>query len=275
MKLDLVKLESSELAKTNHNVLVVEMKNKPKMAIAWENPKLRDYPEEKKNENTVKLFYWLLNLLGVKGDDTTDSHHDVAIKFINESLLNYTYQEIKLAFEKYVSGEYYDSNGKPMLVTQQLNSVVLGRVMREYEIIKKRDLDTYRRKKAEQMQSKTEISEEEKENIIIHGLITCFDAFAQTKKFDQDQIVTHYHDYLMEKDLLQFTDEEKKYMWVEAKHKAFARLKAMEDLSDYKNKRKEIEKGKGTWREIEYKVLRLEKYFLDVLRQFKHIKDFI
>lgn len=165
-------------------ITIVEMENKSDLAIALENTKLRDYPNEIRSKNTLNIVLWLLDLLGVKGDEATERHHIVSANFINDTLKNYTYQEIKLAFQKYVAGEYYDSNGNPMLVTQQLNAVVIGRVMREYENLKKRDLDAYRRKRTEDMNKEVQLSQEEKDLIVYVGVIDCFKHFEQHKSIE-------------------------------------------------------------------------------------------
>ena len=190
MKLEIQNYQSKE-------VTIVQMENKNPLAVALENTKLRDYPEETRNANTIKMVLWLLDLLGVKGDESTSSHHIVSSNFINDALKNYTYQEIKLAFQKYVTGEYYDTNGKPMLVTQQLNAVVIGRVMREYEEIKKRELDLYRRKRNEQLTKPKEMTEEEKELIVFVGVTDCFAFYKHNKMIEAGK--GWVYDYFFEK----------------------------------------------------------------------------
>lgn len=186
----------------NTSVSKIEMPDKPIMAIALENHKLRDFPEEILNANTMGLVKWLLDLLGVsmKGDNV--NHHLACVEFVNKSLGNFTYQEIKLAFEMYVSGKFYEPNGKPMLVTQQLNAVVIGRVMREYDLRKKNELDSYRRKK--ELMSRQEVTQEEKDLMYLIPLIARFDLYKQNKA-DLSEVNHIYDDFIQKKIIKPYT----------------------------------------------------------------------
>lgn len=263
------------------DVFVVNMANKPQMAVAWENPKLKDYPEEIRNANTFMIFSWLLDLLGVKGDDSTDKHHDAAINFINSSLKNYTYQEIKLAFEKYVSGEYLDSKGTPMLVTQQLNAVVIGRVLREYEFLKKRELDAYRKKKADQMSENTEPNKEDVLVTMFINMLNYWDQYQQFKHVS-DGAETVF-ERLVDKSIIAKPDDPKYKAYYAKKM-----IKAKEELElEYKNKPtlykekkdqyksilKDIKTGLSPRIETKAKCLVLEDYFKNLVNKNIDFKD--
>lgn len=179
----------------SNKVSVVEMKNKPSLAVALENTKIRDYPEEIRNANTMNLVDWLLNLLGVNAKNDNVKHHAAAFEFVNKTLLNYTYQEIKLAFEKYVAGEYYEAENKPMMVTQQLNAVVIGKVMKNYEALKKSELDAYRREREKQNRKDKELTKEEKDEIVLVGILNCFEIFKETGEIQDGYTYLYQHFY--------------------------------------------------------------------------------
>lgn len=152
----------------------IEMANKPPMAVAMENLKLRDYPETIRNANTASLVDWLLNLLGV-GQGKAE-HHKTAFEFINSMYVNYTYQEIKLAFQKYVAGEF--NKGGKRIVTQQLNAVVIGFVMGEYEALRRDTLNAYRRAKIRaQAKQLPELTQAQKDELFRSGVIRIFEQY--------------------------------------------------------------------------------------------------
>lgn len=162
-------------------VQVVEMTNKPALAKAFENPKIRDYPEEIKATNTANLVNWLLNLIGVSDKDGLDQVNATAFQHVNKTLSSYTYEEIKLAFEKYVNGELRDSKGRDMEVFAELNARVIGKVMRAYDELKIQELHRYNRIKKEQerkaLEEKNKLSEEEKLTSNIISIYNCFDNY--------------------------------------------------------------------------------------------------
>lgn len=195
-----------------NNILVIPVDNKKDLAYALENMKIRDYEGNLRAKNTNVVVLYLLNLLGVKASEDTRVHHMVCTKFINNNLKNYTYQEIELAFEKYVLGEFYDQKGNKLLVTQQLNAVVMGNVMACYSELKKNELDDYRRKRNEiiikSREKKQDISEEEKKELVRKGVINCYDYYCE-----HDKIPTGYlyvYDVLYDLGYLEKDNEKKK-----------------------------------------------------------------
>lgn len=261
-----------DLVTLNKTVVKVEMKNKPVIAVAMENPKIADYPEEVRNINTLTLLEWLLNVLGVNGEDKTE-HHTTLHKLINEAYFRFTYQEIKLAFEYYIQGKYSE-NGKPMLVTQQLNGVVFGKVMSQYEALKKsNEMDAYRAKLKQQSQSSKEISQQEKDEIVRNGVINCFNDWLKTKKIEPGYL--WLYDHLDELGLLSFSPQEKKQRMLDAKDY----LQKRSTVEPDKYKRNQIKEAlKNIYSEpIVNKAKRLlvGDYFQSILSEFKHIKDFL
>jgi len=161
--------------------VVIEMANKPLMALALEKPKIRDYDEVSQRTNTSAIIDWLLNLLGVN-DNNKEEHHIETFKFINQSMNHFTYEEIQLAFRNYVSGECY-INDKPMLVTQQLNAVVFGNVMKAYSVQKKSSvMNAYRREQKALAEPTTDISQADKDLLVMTGVLNCFDTYETLKE---------------------------------------------------------------------------------------------
>ena len=161
-----------------YNQSIVKMDNKPKMAIALENKKIRDYPELERNKETATLIKYLLNLLAVN-DKGAGDHHAACFKFINDNYKSYTYEEIRLAFGSYVAHEYFD--GKVVLRPyQQLNTPVIGKVMFAYNNARKQELNEYYRLKAEQEKVSKELTQEQKDKEIKAGILSCWENFKKT-----------------------------------------------------------------------------------------------
>ncbi len=88
--------------------------------------KLRDMDASTRLGRSKTICIDLLLLLGVNGDNADPMHHARAITFISSSLQNYAPEEIIFAFQKAIKGDFNID------IYQQLNSLVIGRVMREY-----------------------------------------------------------------------------------------------------------------------------------------------
>lgn len=249
------------------NVFVVDMKNKPQQAIAMENPKLREYPIEKRKENIIIVIKWLLDLLGV-GDASNINHHNELGRFINENYLNWTFQEIKLAFEMYVKGDL-TTDKNDLKVFQTLNSVVFGRVMKAYREIKMNELDNYFKARNALIVAKNnkpkKLTEEEKANLIKSGVKRLY------KEYESYGVVMpgniHLYDYLYDKGLLTKDDEEKKKLYLKAKENVKLKYESNTDPSERKSVKHILEminsgKDQGIKNQyiIEAKRLSIEKF---------------
>ncbi len=214
-----------ELIIKNHTqVQVVNVPNKNKYAVALENNKLRDFPQELKNTNTLSLIDWLLNLLGVNEKEGSIDHHAVAFNFVNENLNNYTYQEIKLAFNMFVSGQLTDEQGKPLLIAQQLNAVVIGKVMKAYQDLKVQNLDSYYRAKKKLLSPPpTEPTPEERKEIRRQFLKNVFDDIKNTGYYDYAWLI---YDDLSAQNKILVGDSRKKEMYAQQLEKYTQELKS-------------------------------------------------
>ncbi|MCR9263323.1 MAG: hypothetical protein NXH86_04155 [Flavobacteriaceae bacterium] len=249
---------------------VVEMDNKPLLAVALENPKLRDFSELERNTITGNILVpYLLDLLGVNGEEKV-GHWNAMAKLINEGYLAYTYQEIKYAFELYVKGEL-NQDGKPMTVYQQLNSVVFGRVMREYTFMKRAQLDSYW-SKANKL-PEPEMSQEEKDANVYHGTVTCFDFFIQERRIDWGYVWVY--DYLInERKLHEFDPKDKEEDWKNSKEYVKSRAENTIDKNYRRDLLKSLEEKEGEVISV-YKRQLLKRYFEHLEKEQKHIKDIL
>jgi hypothetical protein len=169
--------------KPQTEIQIVEMKNKPAMAAAMESVKIKEYPEELRNQNTAMLVDWLLNLIGVNSKEGGIEQHAVAFKHINETLGVYTYEEIKLAFEKYVNEELTGSDGKVLQAYSELNARVIGRVMSAYTELKRNDMNAYYAKKRQQeIDNPPKPPLEERLIIAINSMQYLWEGFLETGK---------------------------------------------------------------------------------------------
>tara|TARA_A100000171_G_scaffold49827_1_gene59754 strand:- start:17 stop:856 length:840 start_codon:yes stop_codon:yes gene_type:complete len=183
-----------QLSKPNalqKQITVVQMQHKNKFAVSLENPKLRDYPEEVRNANTANLVDWLLNLLGVNEKNGSTDQHVAAFNHIHRTLDVYTYQEIILAFEMYVNGEFTDKQGRPIEVFSEFNARVIGRVMKLYTEKKRENLTAYYQQKQMQKNKLPEISEAEKKKLIENGIIECFNDYKETKEIKHGRLYVY------------------------------------------------------------------------------------
>ena len=157
--------------------IVVLMDNKPNMALAYENPKLRAYNEAERKTRVTEAVLYILDLLGV--NDGKVEHTGAAINFISDVYLNHTIEEIKLAFKMFASGKFYE-DGRPMFAAQQLNGLVIGKVMNAYDKDKKEKLVEYEKLRREQQMEENEKTPEQIERDIEKGLIDHYNHYLDT-----------------------------------------------------------------------------------------------
>tara|TARA_R110000796_G_scaffold120506_3_gene234674 strand:+ start:6557 stop:7402 length:846 start_codon:yes stop_codon:yes gene_type:complete len=163
-----------------NKVRVVKMGNKPDVGLALENVKLRDYPKPIRNSNTVNLVEWMANKIGVNQKEGIEDVMNVAFQHINKTLVNYTYQEIMLAFDLFVQRELSLEN-KIIEPFAELNARVIGRVMSAYSEYKRKELNKYLRIRAEEdriaEEEKTKPSESEKQTILVLSVLNAYEEF--------------------------------------------------------------------------------------------------
>lgn len=132
---------------------------KPELAILQDEMKIRDHELPDAMGKAADIVTHLILDLGVSGK-ADPRMHQRSLLFIVEAMKNYTFGEIKKAFQMFIAGELRE---KPL---QQLNSVIIGRVMSQYQGVKAEKLRIYNLKMNNE-KSKTEVPSPEE---ILEGI---------------------------------------------------------------------------------------------------------
>ena len=231
----------------------------PLLAILEQNKKLRDYTPEERLTISKKLVVDLLGDLGVSAKADTN-HHIRAIKYIHESCINYAPEEIEKAFALAINGEIRID------LYQQINALVIGKVMREFEFYKKERLKTHRRKMQErqQQQEVEQPTDQEKENIMIEAVDRLQKEYQQHKRIISACI--HVYDHLFKTHKLpkhtdEFRDRIHKKAVIVAQNEYMVSIDNYEDHKIVKRALAEIEKGTSDKIIPVAKRIILEEYF--------------
>ena len=187
---------------------------KPQLIILEEQPKLRTIPMESRLAVAKKLVVNLLSDLGVGKNADTD-HHIRTIKFISESMINYSEGEISKAFQMFIASEFRE---KPF---QQLNSVIVGKVMNEYENYKREKLRVYRQKTS--INKNKPPTEAEQERIMLNAVDRVKKEIKETKNIQGH--AHHIYDFLVKSGRVEFSDAEKKASYNIAKRQLISEAK--------------------------------------------------
>ena len=171
----------------------LQIYKKPMLALITETKKLRNYPEPERLSIATKMIMDLNNDLGVSSKANPD-HHIRAIKFIAETCGNYTPEEMTEAFKKFIAHEF------KMEVYQQVNAVVVGRIIREWEFYKTEKLKIYNLKKQEIRMEAQRPTDEDTENIMIEACDRIYREYKSTRQITG--AIPHIYKYLFEKNLL-------------------------------------------------------------------------
>jgi len=162
---------------------------KPELVVLNELKKIMDYEPEEKLTKSASVVKTLILNLGV-GNNSDENQHIQAIKYINENCKDYSFEEIIKAFQLAIEGKLN------IQLFQQLNSLVIGNVLREFEVYKRRNLQDYNRKNAE-----IKKVNESNFDIYKHSLYL-FNKFKKENRIDKDEIFECVYEYLYNKKLL-------------------------------------------------------------------------
>lgn len=239
---------------------------KPKVVLLNEEKKLRDYEPEQRLALAKKVCEDLLVLLGV-GDNSDPQHHVRTIRFIRDALLNYSPNEIILAFEMFVAGKF-----ESLEPYQQLNSVVVGRVTSRYETWKRNEIDKFKKQNKEE-----EVNEPPEDFDMILVCDELFKEYSVHKSIRS--VCSHVYEFIYSKGLLPKHDKEFRDKTIEratrlAKSEALGKVVAGKLARGYlKHELAEIESGKsGAIGRISKKII-LEDYFKELIESNKKITD--
>lgn len=247
----------------------VVVHKKPMLVVLEQKRKLAQYGQHEVLTTVKKLVDNLLNDLGV-GTGNSD-HHVRTIKFIMDNYLHYSPEEIEKAFSLYIKNELV------VPVFQQLNSVVVGKVMSAYEEYKTKKLAEYRRKQLEQKNKPKPMTAQEIEFIMIEGCDRLFKNYVSTKEIDG--MYTHIYDYLFDKNLLPTDKLYKQAIFAKAKIMA-VRERKEEGHSQHQKKaiiekavEQILEGGDNSKSILISKKLVLIDYFDKLIREDKNLTD--
>ena len=161
---------------------------KPELAVISEVKKIREYSDTDKLTIAKNIVDGLLIKLGVSGKSNS-AHHVEVIRFIADNK-EFTPDEFTKAFDLAIDGEL------KIDLFQQLNRVVMGRVMVLYKAYKIEKLRAYRsRKKTEKT-----ISDDEQEFIMIEAVDRIEKEYKANKEITGTFV--HVYDYLFTQGVL-------------------------------------------------------------------------
>lgn len=201
------------------------------------NKKIRDYSESENENNTGILINYLLGLLGISSleNDKKEMHYVVLDDFINDSLKNYSYDEIKIAFKNHIRGDYN------IPAFNKLDSIIAGKVMRAYDLQKSEII------KNEKIKIRNEygfqpMTDAEVERVMLDAVDRVKKEILETGNLEGT--AHHVYDFLTESGRLDFTPEEKRAAFSIAKRELLsdAKLKADGDYQLYKKLDKTLSK---------------------------------
>lgn len=232
-----------------------------KLQTIEKNLPLRGYPKESTEvDDTLKTVfkYWLANLLSIKADN--EKKLDSALPAIKKHFWSLGFTEIKKAFEMYADGEL-----KTKPIPNYFDRILVGQIFNEYRqqkpVIKK-------------TLPMPEPTQKEKDDLIYHGLITCFDEFIQ-----KGNIINGYtwvYDHLNELGIVKYSDDEKRSQMPIAESRLRAEAKEMKSLNDYKTFIRDLEAKRLKQSIInKAKNMLLERFFGGLNAKGKHLKELI
>lgn len=186
-----------------YKVPLVPFKDKNEIIVAFENPKIRDYPEGIKNANIALLLRDMFHLLAVK--NTTKEEANAMHLFIDRRLDSYTFQEINTACELYAAGQL-NYEGQALQPFQSLNAVVLGRVMKAYASYKNEDnkFVRYLTEKTRAAYKENTSTQEQKDKLFKQLIYNCFKQWKEEKTHRAGSHVVY--DYLVDAGLIDMED---------------------------------------------------------------------
>ena len=241
----------------------------PILAVIEQNTKLRDYNEVDRLGLCKKIITTLLNDLGV-GSKADTNHHVRAIKFLLDNYIHYSVEEIEKAFSLAISGKLNID------LFQQINPLIVGKVMKAYEDYKKEKLKVYRQ---DQLKSKLQIemTNEEKLHLVNSAVKKQYEYFLEKRLIDKSRI--HVYTILDEKGFMRTDKEYKKEVKKDAIHilkKEYENKKAgsREEKKQINNTIANIIKGSDSEIITKCKELALEEFFRVIEKDEVKMKEF-
>ncbi len=148
---------------------------KPELAILSDAKKMREYSDTDRLTIAKNIVNGLLIKLGVSGKSNT-KHHIEVIRFIADNK-EFTPEEFTKAFDLAIDGEL------KIDLFQQLNRVVMGRVMSLYKAYKIEKLRAYRQRKA----PKKPLTPDQQKQFIIDAIKDEFTNYKLSRKLNPNR----------------------------------------------------------------------------------------
>jgi methionine synthase II (cobalamin-independent) len=220
---------------------------------------IKAIPQESRQKQYLLLIDWLIKTLSLTGEKAAD-RIEVLIPMIEECAWSLTLEDIKKAFTFYVQGKL------PIEPRDNYLTVILfSKVIEAYKqqrVVKK------------ELPQLPEKSQKEKDNIILSGVINCFNQFTKTNSIINGY--TWVYDHLDENNIINFSDDEKRKQMPIAKKKLIIENKSNLNRGDYKVFMSDMENKRKNQAVInKAKKMLLERFFLGLQAEGKHVKEVI
>lgn len=163
---------------------------KPELAILSDQRKLRTYNDVERLTIAKGIVENLLNALGVS-NKSNEEHHIEAIKYISNDK-EFSPDEFKKAFELVMNGilkiELY----------QQVNCLIIGKVMNLYRDYKIQNLKSYKQKLKLEENKPKEVSPEEKQELFLNGVKATFEKYKSSGSIPDSRLYLYYELFKIE-----------------------------------------------------------------------------
>ncbi len=226
----------------------IETYKKPELAILSDAKKMREYSDTDRLTIAKNIVNGLLIKLGVSGRSNTE-HHIEVIRFIADNK-EFTPEEFTKAFDLAIDGEL------KIDLFQQLNRVVMGRVMSLFKAYKIEKLRAYRQRKAPEKP----LTPDEQKQLISDAIKDEFTNYKFSGELNENR------NYLYDELNIEVEDKFKKVAW---KH-SIAEVKK-EEIQLNKRDRADKETLKAKYI-IRYKQ-KLVALIFDKFRTYEQLKD--
>lgn len=172
----------------------LQIYKKPELAILSDERKLRSYNDVERLTIAKGIVENLLNSLGVS-NKSNEEHHIEAIRYI-ASNKEFSPGEFKKAFELVMTGVL------KIELYQQVNCLIIGKVMNLYKNHKIENLKLYKQKMQLEENKQKELSSEEKKELLLSGIKSTFEEFKSNGSIPVSRLYLYYEFFKIEGILL-------------------------------------------------------------------------
>ncbi|AKG94217.1 hypothetical protein AVT43_gp43 [Polaribacter phage P12002L] len=245
----------------------IQIYKPPLLAVLEQEKKLREYNDQERLFACKTIIDGLLLDLGV-GTKADVQQHIRAIKYLCDECGKYSVSEIQKAFSLAISGKL------EIDLFQQVNVLVIGKVLNAFDNYKKEKLKVYRLKQKTEKETKS-MSDEEAKKYTIQAITLQVNYFLENRSVDKSRI--HVYD-IFDKMGLMPTDIEYKNSVkkdaIEILKKEYSQKKASskEEFNKIKTNIKLLEIGEGDGVIAKCKELALEDFLRKETKKEKFLE---